>query len=129
MILFQIFLRKKTKLISEWMDVIIRTAVSKNFLFFFLIFVLYFFIPEVVAQNFNSIAERSISTRTRNVKTFLMLITYQFILLYFSNEIIFCFIYICQSKFLAYVFFKPFFNVIIYFSLKQFLISQLILLL
>ena len=119
MILFQIFLRKKRKS-NKWVDgchnknggignyLGAKRTILSCFLFFFLTFVLYFFIPEVVAQNFNSIAERSISIRTRNVKTFLVLITYQFILLYFSNKIIFCFIYICQSKFLTYVFLNLF---------------------
>ena len=58
-----------------------------------------------------------------------MLITHEFILLYFFNKIISCFIYIFQSKFLTYVFFSRIFRTIIHFQLNQeILISQLILL-
>ena len=49
-----------------------KSTILSYLLFFFLIFVLYFFIPEVVAQNFNSIAERSIPIGTGNVKTLLL---------------------------------------------------------
>ena len=100
--------------------------------FFFLIIDLYLLILAVITQIFNPTAELLIPTRiptkegksemethpvtpqtkkvnfqynSKPTKLF-MFFTHQFILVYFFNEIIFCFIYTFQSKFLSDVFFS-----------------------
>ena len=116
---------------------------------FLLIIDLYFLIPAAFAQIFNPIAELVIpinipsneakaeieihpaivEAKIKNTNIFVLFI-HRFILLYFFKEIISCFIYIFQFKFLAYVFFNHIFKEITYFQLNQeFLISHLILLL
>ena len=119
------------------------------FFFFLLIIKLYFFNFAVIAQISNPKAElvipkgkpskeakaeiemHSVTAEAKIRKVFnisgtnlLVLFTHEFTLLY---ETIPCFIYIFQSKFLAYVFSNHVFKVI-YFQLnEEFLTSQLIL--
>ena len=107
-----------------------NNTILPSFFFLFLISDLYFLIPTVVKQIFNPNTELLIpieiptkeekaekETHLVTVETvkqgfniiqistsIFMLLTRQFISIYFVNEIIFCFIYVFQPKFLTYVF-------------------------
>ena len=133
----------KTSMIFN-LDFADDTILSCSFLFF-LIIDLIFLISTAIKKIFNPFAEiiitgitykkakavseihrvilgakiRKLSTYIRVVQTFLCFFTYQFILLYLSEDIISYFIYIFKSKFLAYVLFNHIFKVITYFKLKE----------
>ena len=100
-----------------------NNTILSCFFFFFLVIDLYFLIAKVFTQIVNPTAEiarrkkqkqkhpviteiKKVSAQYNSKLYRLFYASYSFISIYYFNEIISCFIYIFQSKFLTYIFFR-----------------------